>query len=56
MSHIISTKAFALLPETLIKGNKYLEALSFFEPTSLPIYGYCRNKKDKDSLDEIFHQ
>ena len=56
ISLLLSTRALALLPETLIKENHRLEALSSLTPTSLPVYGYCRSKKEKNSLEELFYQ
>lgn len=56
ISLILSTKAFALLPEKLINGNERLKVLPFLTPTSLPVYGYCRSKKERDSLEELFHR
>jgi len=38
LSLLLSTRALALLLETLIKENHHLEALSSLTPTSLPVY------------------
>lgn len=56
ISLLLSTRALALLPETLIKENHPLKALSSLTPAILPVYGYCRSKKEKDSLEELFYQ
>jgi len=56
ISLLLSTRALARLPETQIKEKHRLEALSSLTSTSLPVYGYCRSKKEKNSLEKLFHR